>query len=117
MREVRQFDADKLLVIASESVIETLLGDESSNVAEFESFWEKLLMPAYIFFFKFLYPFSLSNSTNSKIAAAAGGCILLETKILNEIGGFGSIKNALIDDCTLAKKVKPEWIQNMDWID
>ena len=70
------------------------------------SFWEKLLMPAYIFFFKFLYPFSLSNSTNSKIAAAAGGCILLETKILNEIGGFGSIKNALIDDCTLAKKVK-----------
>ena len=40
LREVRQFDADKLLVIASESVIETLLGDESSNVAEFESIIE-----------------------------------------------------------------------------
>ena len=70
------------------------------------SFWEKLLMPAFIFFFKLLYPFHLSNLPGSRTAAAAGGCMLIETKILNELGGFESIRNALIDDCSLAKKVK-----------
>lgn len=68
--------------------------------------WERLLMPAFVFFFKLLYPFHLSNLPNSRIAAAAGGCMLLETKILKELGGFKSIRNALIDDCSLAKKIK-----------
>ena len=70
------------------------------------AFWEKLLMPAFVFFFKLIYPFHLSNLPSSKIAAAAGGCVLLETKIIKELGGFKSIKNALIDDCSLAKKIK-----------
>jgi len=70
------------------------------------SFWEKLLMPAFIFFFKLLYPFHLSNLPDSRIAAAAGGCMLIETKILKELDGFKSIKNTLIDDCSLAKKIK-----------
>ena len=68
--------------------------------------WERLLMPAFVFFFKLLYPFHLSNLPNSRIAAAAGGCMLLETKILKELGGFKSIRNTLIDDCSLAKKIK-----------
>jgi hopene-associated glycosyltransferase HpnB len=71
-----------------------------------ETFWEKLLMPAFIFFFKLLYPFNLSNKPKSKIAAAAGGFIFIETKVLDELGGFDCIKNALIDDCSLAKQVK-----------
>jgi hopene-associated glycosyltransferase HpnB len=71
-----------------------------------ESFWEKLLMPAFIFFFKLLYPFHLSNKQNSWIAAAAGGFIFIESKILDDLGGFECIKNALIDDCSLAKQVK-----------
>ena len=70
------------------------------------NFWEKLLMPAFIYFFKLLYPFRLSNSRFSKVAAAAGGCILLETRLLNEIGGFGSICKELIDDCALARKIQ-----------
>lgn len=71
-----------------------------------ESFWEKLLMPAFIYFFKMLYPFALANNPNSKMAAAAGGCILIETKVLQAIGGMESIKDAVIDDCSLAKAVK-----------
>jgi hypothetical protein len=51
-------------------------------------FWERLLMPSFVYFFKLLYPFRLSNSGSSRTAAAAGGCILLETRILREIGGF-----------------------------
>ena len=75
-------------------------------VLRMETFWERLLMPAFIYFFKLLYPFHLSNSLSSRVAAAAGGCILLETRVLDEIGGFNSLRGALIDDCALAKKVK-----------
>ncbi|MDD2767356.1 MAG: glycosyltransferase [Methylococcus sp.] len=68
--------------------------------------WEKLLMPAFVYFFKMLYPFALANSPDRRFAAAAGGCIMLETRLLGQIGGFASIHGALIDDCTLAKTVK-----------
>jgi len=68
--------------------------------------WERLLIPAFIFFFKLLYPFGCANSPRSRVAAAAGGCILIETRILDELGGFGSLRDALIDDCTLARLVK-----------
>ena len=68
--------------------------------------WEKLLMPAFIFFFKQLYPFQLSNSKSRFVAAAAGGCILIDRVLLENIGGFKTIKNSIIDDCTLASKAK-----------
>lgn len=71
-----------------------------------KAFWEKLLMPAYIYFFKLLYPFKLSNSKSKNFASAAGGCFLIQTRILEEIGGFSSLKEAFIDDCTLASLVK-----------
>ena len=70
------------------------------------SFWEKLLMPAFIYFFKLLYPFRLANSENQYISAAAGGCIMVQRSVLDEIGGFSSIKDKLIDDCALAAKIK-----------
>ena len=70
------------------------------------SFWERLLMPAFVYFFKMLYPFHLSNSGFKGVAAAAGGCILLETRLIREIGGFRAIRGQLIDDCALAKQVK-----------
>ena len=67
---------------------------------------ERMLMPAFIYFFKLLYPFSSSNNPKSRVAAAAGGCILIETQALKEIKAFTSIHDALIDDCTLASRVK-----------
>ena len=68
--------------------------------------WEKMLMPAFVHFFKVLYPFARVNSHRTRVAAAAGGCILLETRLLDHIGGFESIKSAVIDDCALARRVK-----------
>lgn len=69
-------------------------------------FWEKLLLPPFVYFFKLLYPFALAASTRSRIAAAAGGCVLIRTQKLREIGGFAALKDAIIDDCTLARRVK-----------
>jgi hopene-associated glycosyltransferase HpnB len=69
-------------------------------------FWEKLLTPAFIYFFKMLYPFSLANSQWRAFASAAGGCIFMETRLFASIDGLESIRDALIDDCTLAWRIK-----------
>jgi hopene-associated glycosyltransferase HpnB len=78
------------------------------------TFREKLLMPAFVYFFKLLYPFALANKPSSKIAAAAGGFILLETRLLEEMGGFETMKDAVIDDCELARRVKSSG--NRTWV-
>jgi glycosyltransferase involved in cell wall biosynthesis len=69
-------------------------------------FWEKLLVPPFVFFFKLLYPFALANAPGTRNAAAAGGCLLVATDTLADIGGFAAIRGALIDDCTLAARIK-----------
>lgn len=71
-----------------------------------QSFWEKLLIPAFVFFFQKLYPFPWVNNPQRTRAAAAGGCILVKREALEKIGGIQSLREALIDDCTLAQKVK-----------
>jgi hopene-associated glycosyltransferase HpnB len=71
-----------------------------------QSFWEKLLIPAFVFFFQKLYPFAWVNDPKRSMAAAAGGCVLISNEALTKIGGIASIKNALIDDCSLAQAVK-----------
>jgi hopene-associated glycosyltransferase HpnB len=70
------------------------------------TFWELLLSPAFVFFFKLLYPFALANDPSRRTAAAAGGCVLVRTQALRALGGFAAIRGALIDDCTLAARVK-----------
>jgi hopene-associated glycosyltransferase HpnB len=73
-----------------------------------QSFWEKFLIPAFVFFFQKLYPFPLVNNPNSPIAAAAGGCILIRREMLTQIGGLQILRHALIDDCSLAIAVKKQ---------
>jgi hopene-associated glycosyltransferase HpnB len=80
-------------------------------VPSMSSGWEKLLMPAFVYFFKILYPFQAVNSPRAKMAAAAGGCILTESRLLERIGGFASIKTAVIDDCALAGRVKSQGVK------
>jgi hopene-associated glycosyltransferase HpnB len=67
---------------------------------------EKLMVPAFVFFFAMLYPFRRAGDPDSKIAAAAGGVVLLRRRALDNIGGLNSIHDALIDDCALAKAIK-----------
>jgi hopene-associated glycosyltransferase HpnB len=70
------------------------------------SFWDRLLLPVFVYYFKLLYPFSLSNSRSRLVAAAAGGCVLADTQALRHVGAFASLRDALIDDCTLARQIK-----------
>jgi hopene-associated glycosyltransferase HpnB len=77
-----------------------------------DSFWEKLLIPAFIFFFEKLYPFPWVNNSRYKTAAAAGGCILIRFETLQRIGGLQVLRNALIDDCSLASAVKSTLPEN-----
>jgi len=64
------------------------------------------LLPAFVYFFKLLYPFALANRQGSRVAAAAGGVILIDHAALLDAGGFGAWRDAIIDDCTLADRVK-----------
>lgn len=71
-----------------------------------ESGWEKLLIPAFVFFFQKLYPFPAVNDPAGRTAAAAGGCVLLRRAGLERAGGIAAIRGALIDDCALAARVR-----------
>lgn len=73
-----------------------------------DSVWEKAIVPAFVFFFRMLYPFSWVSDARSTTAAAAGGYVLIRPAMLERIGGVKAIKDALIDDCTLAAAVKAE---------
>ena len=70
------------------------------------TFWDRLLIPAFVFFFGKLYPFRWVNDHEKSTAAAAGGCVLVRKERLVEGGGFESMKDAIIDDCTLARLVR-----------
>ncbi len=68
---------------------------------------ERLLMPAYVFFFQMLYPFAWVRDPGRATAAAAGGCMLVRRTALERIGGMAAIADAVIDDCALARAIKP----------
>jgi hopene-associated glycosyltransferase HpnB len=71
-----------------------------------KTFWERMLVPAFVYFFKLIYPFRLGNDPRSPVGVAAGGCILLRSAALRQIGGFEPLRAAIIDDCSLAKGIK-----------
>jgi hopene-associated glycosyltransferase HpnB len=78
-----------------------------------ESLAERTHVPAFIYFFQMLFPFSWVSKPHASTAAAAGGCMLVRADALENAGGIASIRNALIDDCSLAQKLKkvgPVWL-------
>ena len=67
---------------------------------------ERLLIPAFIFFFLKLYPPAWIADPKRRTAGAAGGCILIRRGALERVGGIAAIRGKLIDDCALARRVK-----------
>ncbi len=70
------------------------------------TFWERLLVPAFVYFFAQLYPFRRVNRAGARTAAAAGGCMLVRGAVLAAAGGFGPIRGARIDDVALGRLLK-----------
>jgi hopene-associated glycosyltransferase HpnB len=68
--------------------------------------WERLLIPAFVYFFAQLYPFRRVNRPGARTAAAAGGCMLIRVDALRRAGGLARIRGAVIDDVALARLVK-----------
>ena len=74
---------------------------------------ERLLAPAFVFFFAMLYPFAWVNDPRRRTAAAAGGCMLVRRQALTAAGGLETLRDALIDDCALGAAMKrqgPVWL-------
>ncbi|MGW2186121.1 glycosyltransferase [Streptomyces sp. NPDC001719] len=70
------------------------------------SFWERLVVPAFVYFFAQLYPFRWINRPAARTAAAAGGCVLLRREAAERAQIPDSIRQAVIDDVSLARAVK-----------
>lgn len=70
-----------------------------------ETLAERMLVPAFVFFFQMLYPFDRVNQAEG-MGAAAGGCMLVRRDALESAGGIGAIRGALIDDCAFGALIK-----------
>lgn len=78
------------------------------------SFAERAFVPAFIFFFQMPYPFAWVNRPGRPtVAAAAGGCMLIDRQALRAAGGIEAVRGELIDDCALARRLRsqgPIWL-------
>lgn len=75
--------------------------------------WGRLLVPAFVYFFQKLYPFPRVNDPGSRVAGAAGGCVLVRREALARAGGIEALRAEVIDDCALGRAVKrggPIWL-------
>ncbi len=105
-------DAD--IILAPGALMRLVAKAEHDNLAltslmarlDVRGTWGALLIPAFIYFFQMLYPFSWVNDITNKTAAAAGGCMLVRRDTLKTIGGVTTFKGELIDDCALARAIK-----------
>ncbi|MER6629436.1 glycosyltransferase [Streptomyces sp. NPDC000987] len=71
-----------------------------------ESLWERLVVPAFVYFFAQLYPFRRIGRKAARTAAAAGGCVLLRADTAERARVPDAIRHAVIDDVALARAVK-----------
>ncbi|MFE5632770.1 glycosyltransferase [Streptomyces sp. NPDC056543] len=71
------------------------------------SVWERLVVPAFVYFFAQLYPFRwINRRRRPRATAAAGGCVLLRTGTAERARVPESIRQAVIDDVSLARAVR-----------
>jgi hopene-associated glycosyltransferase HpnB len=86
-------------------------GDDAALVSQMAllratTAWEKIVVPAFVYFFAQLYPFRRVSDPRSRTAGAAGGCMLIRRSALEKAGGLAEIRGALIDDVALGRLLK-----------
>lgn len=99
---------DTLSGLVRRSVAEGLVLNSLMAKLRCESLAENALIPAFIFFFQMLYPFARVNRDGSKVAAAAGGCMLADRATFERAGGVAVIRDAIIDDCAMGAAMKAQ---------
>jgi hopene-associated glycosyltransferase HpnB len=93
---VRAAEADDRDLVSQMALLRTATG------------WERVIVPAFVYFFAQLYPFRRVNSPRSRTAAAAGGCMLVRREALERSGGLDPIRGARIDDVALGQVIKAQ---------
>ncbi len=96
---------------ALRDLVESAEADDRALVSQMallraEARWERVIVPAFVYFFAQLYPFRKVNDPKSGTAAAAGGCMLVRRSALEQAGGLAPVKGALIDDVALGTLLK-----------
>jgi hopene-associated glycosyltransferase HpnB len=91
---VRAAEADDRDLVSQMALLRTATG------------WERVVVPAFVYFFAQLYPFGRVNSPRSRTAASAGGCMLVRREALERSGGLTPIRGARIDDVALGQVIK-----------
>jgi hopene-associated glycosyltransferase HpnB len=99
-------EPSNLRALVAESEEHRLALDSRMARLHVEGLTERLLVPPFAFFFALLYPMRWANDSRRRVAAAAGGCILVRRSVLMEVGGFAAIRGEVIDDVNLAVAVK-----------
>ncbi len=103
-----RYGPDAVSALVSSAVENRLVLSSLMVQLRCESLAERTLIPAFVFFFQMLYPFAWIRRPDRRTAAAAGGCVLLDRLALQAAGGIESIRGAVIDDCALAGRLKPQ---------
>ena len=105
-------DADILHSRESVAMLATIAQQGRFDLVSFmvrlycQTFAEKALIPAFVFFFFMLYPPEWIRDARRKTAGAAGGCMFIRREVLERAGGIESIRTEIIDDCALARRVR-----------
>jgi hopene-associated glycosyltransferase HpnB len=104
---------------ALRSLVAAAEGDDRALVSQMallraQTGWERIVVPAFVYFFFQLYPPRRVNAPRSRVAAGAGGCMLIRRSALEKAGGLAPIRGALIDDVALGTLLKRDG--NRTWL-
>ena len=103
-----RYRPDAVAALVSSAVEQRLVMTSLMVRLRCRSLAERMLIPAFVFFFQMLYPFAWVNRPDRRTAAAAGGCMLIDREALRAAGGIAAIRGALIDDCALGLRMKAQ---------
>lgn len=101
-------DPNCLRELVARAVAEDLVLNSLMVRLRCDSLAERALVPAFVLFFQMLYPFARVNNPSSKVAAAAGGCMLVRRAEFEQAGGVATIASAIIDDCAVGGMMKAQ---------
>jgi hopene-associated glycosyltransferase HpnB len=101
-------DPNCLRELVARAVAEDLVLNSLMAKLRCDSLAERALVPAFVLFFQMLYPFARVNNPASKVAAAAGGCMLVRRDAFERAGGVATIAGAIIDDCAVGAMMKAQ---------